>query len=238
MRQIVLDTETTGLEVTADHRVIEIGALELLDRRPSGRVFQHFLNPDREIDSAAAAVHGITLEQLAEKPRFADILPEFIDFIAGAELIIHNAEFDVGFLDAELARAGHQPPSVAALAGVITDTLPLARHLHPGQHNSLDALCQRYDIDLKRRHRHGALLDAELLAAVYLAMTSEQKSLQLGVAAPAAAPVPMPDTRDIPVLPASADEIAAHEALLAAIEKESGGHCVWLHGGNESLTGC
>ncbi len=231
MRQIVLDTETTGLEVTAGHRVIEIGALELIDRRPSGRIFQHYLNPEREIDSAAAAVHGITAEQLAKKPKFADILPELIEFIAGGELIIHNAEFDIGFLDAELERAGYQPSSIAAIAAAVTDTLQLARRLHPGQHNSLDALCQRYEIDLKRRQWHGALLDAELLAAVYLAMTSEQKSLQLDVAAPAVAVRSAPCTGDIPVLAAGADEIAAHEAIIEAIEKESGGRCVWLHGG-------
>jgi DNA polymerase-3 subunit epsilon len=179
MRQIVLDTETTGLEWSQGHRVIEIGCVELVDRRPSGRHFHRYLRPDRKVDAGALAVHGITNEFLAEQPRFPEVAAEFLDFIGGAELLIHNAPFDLGFLDAELARLGEGAPRITGLCSVV-DTLVLARQLHPGQRNSLDALCKRYGVDNSGRDLHGALLDARILADVYLAMTGGQGALVLG----------------------------------------------------------
>ena len=173
MRQVVLDTETTGLEPEKGHRIIEIGAVELIDRRLSRRHFHQYVQPDRDIDDAAMEVHGITLEFLADKPRFADVAAEFLSFIDGAELIIHNAPFDVSFLDNELSRLDPAPGRVLDFASV-TDSLALARHKHPGQKNNLDALCRRYFVDNSQRERHGALLDAEILADVYLAMTGGQ----------------------------------------------------------------
>lgn len=163
MRRIVLDTETTGLEPAEGHRIIELACLELSGRRPTGRHFHRFVNPERAIDLGATQVHGLTAEDLADKPRFADIAEEFLDFVAGAELLIHNAPFDVAFLDAELARIGR--PAVATLC-TVTDTLFMAREMHPGKKNSLDALCERYTVDHSRRTLHGALLDAQLLADV------------------------------------------------------------------------
>ena len=178
MRQIVLDTETTGLEPADGHRIIEIGCVELLDRRLTGNTYHQYLQPDREIDAGAVEVHGITNEVLADKPRFADVAAEFLDFIRGAELVIHNAPFDVGFIDHEFALLA-DPPGPVAQHCMVLDTLVLARHMHPGQRNSLDALCKRYDIDNSQRDLHGALLDAEILADVYLAMTGGQVSLSL-----------------------------------------------------------
>ncbi|BAO43714.1 DNA polymerase III subunit epsilon [Thiolapillus brandeum] len=174
-RQIVLDTETTGLEPSRGHRIIEIGCVELVDRRLTGNDFHQYLQPDREIDAAAVEVHGITNEFLADKPRFEDVVQDFMDYVQGAELIIHNAPFDVGFIDAELERVGgwNRLDSYCR----ITDTLVMARNKHPGQRNSLDALCGRYDIDNSQRQKHGALLDAEILAEVYLAMTGGQSVL-------------------------------------------------------------
>ncbi len=230
MRQIILDTETTGLE-PREHRIIEIGALELIHRRPSGRRFHEYLNPDREIDPGAMEVHGLTNEFLADKPRFADVAEALLAFIGGAELIIHNAPFDVGFLDAELARI--HAPSIAAQCSVL-DTLALARSLHPGQKNNLDALCRRYGVDNSQRSLHGALLDAEILADVYLAMTGGQAALALddhgarpGLAR--AADVRRLDASRPPliVIAANADERAAHTARLAAIAKTAGGQCLW-----------
>ncbi len=178
MRQIVLDTETTGLETSDDHRIIEIGCVELKSRRATGNTFWHYLQPDRLIDRGPLAVHAITNEMLAEKPRFADVAQEFIEYLRGAELIIHNAAFDVGFLDHEFSKLPDPPPPVSEWC-VITDTLAMARQMHPGQRNSLDALCRRYTVDNSGRDLHGALLDAQLLAEVYLAMTGGQQTIEL-----------------------------------------------------------
>src|SRR5690349_11934584 len=182
MRQVVFDTETTGLEHSAGHRVIEIGCVEIVNRRPTGRRFHRYLNPEREIDAGALAVHGIELAQLQNAPRFAEIADELVAFISGAELIIHNAPFDVGFVDAEFARLPGTPRTVASLCRVL-DTLALARSLHPGQRNSLDALCKRYSVDNSKRDLHGALLDAGILVDVYLAMTGGQSALALDTGA-------------------------------------------------------
>lgn len=230
MRQIVLDTETTGLEVGDGHRVIEIGAVELIDRRPSGRHFHRYLNPQRDIEEGALEVHGITLEFLQDKPLFADVAQEFLAFIQGAELVIHNAPFDLGFLDMELSLLGDAPAHITDSSSV-TDTLALARDLHPGQRNSLDALCKRYAIDNSSRALHGALLDAEILADVYLAMTGGQSDLGLSFVAN---PVPAPSTMTVDqgarpafrVVVASGDELAKHAARLDAIA-EKFGRCVW-----------
>jgi DNA polymerase III subunit epsilon len=177
-RQIVLDTETTGLDPAAGHRVIEIGGIEIVNRRPTGRHIHFYLHPDRAIDPEAQRVHGISSEFLADKPRFAEVAEEFLEFVRAAELVIHNAPFDIGFLDHELRRWGGVDSTIRELCDVL-DTLELARLRHPGQRNSLDALCKRYNIDNSRRELHGALLDAEILADVYLAMTREQGSLML-----------------------------------------------------------
>ncbi|MCC7197944.1 MAG: DNA polymerase III subunit epsilon [Gammaproteobacteria bacterium] len=226
MRQIVLDTETTGLEHSQGHRVIEIGCVELLSRRPTGRTFHKYLCPDREVDPGALAVHGITNDFLATQPRFKDVADELLSFIDGAELVIHNATFDVGFLDAELKRLGREA-RVTQLCTVL-DTLALARQMHPGQRNSLDALCKRYSVDNSRRDLHGALLDARILADVYLAMTGGQGDLTLGaepvvqnVTDSAARRASRPPVR-IPVVRATEAELAAHEAILAALDKASG----------------
>ncbi|HSO06039.1 MAG TPA: DNA polymerase III subunit epsilon [Pelomicrobium sp.] len=229
MRQIVLDTETTGLEVGLGHRVIEVAAVEISNRRVTEKRFHRYLNPEREIDSGALDVHGISTEFLRDKPRFAAVADEFIEFITGAELIIHNAPFDVGFLDQELALAGHPP--LAQLCGAVTDTLRMAKELHPGKRNNLDALCERYQVDNARRSLHGALLDAELLAEVYLAMTRGQDSLMIDLAdtaGPAGVAAPLAERLALPVVRAVADELAAHEAQLKAIDKASGGRCLWL----------
>jgi len=237
MRQIVLDTETTGLEPKEGHRIIEIGGVELVDRRLTRNNFHQYLQPDREIDAGAVEVHGITNELLRDKPRFGEIAEDFIRYIAGAELIIHNAAFDVGFLDAELAQWRSDAPRIADLCQV-TDTLGLARTLHPGQRNSLDALCKRYGVDNSHRDLHGALLDAEILADVYLAMTGGQVSLPLGGQgdSPAAGPRRI-EVRRLPpgrpplrVVRATPEEVAAHEDRLKAIHAASGA-CVWLVGG-------
>lgn len=232
MRQIVLDTETTGLDPAQGHRIIEIGCVEMVNRRPTGNRYHQYLQPDREIDAGAAEVHGITAEFLADKPRFGDIAAELLDFIKGAELLIHNAPFDVAFLDAEMERLGGQWCPVAEHCSVL-DTLMLARRLHPGQSCSLDALCKRYGIDNSQRELHGALLDAEILADVYLAMTGGQASLSLDGEGPGAAGERIlkvrrlpADRPALPVIRATADELEAHTARLAAIEKASG-KCVW-----------
>src|SRR5579862_8375553 len=178
MRQIVLDTETTGLEVEQQHRVIEIGCVELVNRRLTGRTYHQYLNPERDIDEGAQQVHGLSRETLTKQPRFGEVHAEFLEFIRDAELIIHNAPFDVAFLNAELARLDGGAPGIAERCKVL-DTLALARQMHPGQRNSLDALCKRYSVDNSRRDYHGALLDARLLAEVYLAMTGGQATLVL-----------------------------------------------------------
>ncbi len=223
MRQIVLDTETTGLEVSDGHRIIEIGCVELVHRRPSGRTWQRYLRPEREVEAGALAVHGITNEFLAAQPRFADVAAEFLEFVAGAELVIHNAPFDVGFLDEELKRAGLEQ-TIAATCRV-QDTLLLARKLHPGQRNSLDALCKRYGVDHSNRDLHGALLDARILVDVYLAMSGGQAAFSLD-AEPAAAGTAEVAARRfrrgaavIPVIRANVEEQAAHQRALESIER-------------------
>jgi DNA polymerase-3 subunit epsilon len=231
MRQIVLDTETTGLEWQQGHRVIEIGCVELVNRRPSGRHFHRYLQPDRKVDEGALAVHGITDEFLAGQPRFADIAAEFIDFVAGAELVIHNAAFDLAFLDAELARLAEPSRRMSGLCGCI-DTLLLARQMHPGQRNSLDALCKRYGVDNSGRDLHGALLDAKILSEVYLAMTGGQGALVLGEAeastvATGARRRPRRAALLVPVIRATDVELELHERALAAVAKASGGRVVF-----------
>lgn len=241
MRQVVLDTETTGLSPSEGHRVIEIGAVELLNRRLTGQHFHHYLQPDRKIDPGAEEVHGISNEFLTDKPRFGDVAAEFLDFIAGAELVIHNASFDVGFLNAELARLeGGDFQRIDAVCTVL-DTLPLARRLHPGQRNTLDALCRRYGVDNSGRSLHGALLDAQILADVYLAMTGGQVTLLLGDSADESAarndagPVRVrADRPPLSVIAPSQDELAAHAARLLAIDKASGGRCLWRAGTHDS----
>ena len=230
MRQIVLDTETTGLEPEEGHRIIEIGCLEMIERRQTGRSFHVYVNPERDVEDGALAVHGITNEFLSDKPRFADLADDFIEFIRDAELIIHNAAFDVGFLDAELARLD-APTRVGDHAKVL-DTLMLARELHPGQRVSLDALCKRYEVDNSGRDLHGALLDAELLAEVYLAMTGGQVDLALDLSGDSDGSdagnetVIDVDVSRLVVRRADETELAAHRARLEAI-RESAGHCLW-----------
>jgi DNA polymerase-3 subunit epsilon len=232
MRQIVLDTETTGLEVQRGHRLIEVGCVELAERRPTGRTFHVYLNPDRAIDEGARAVTGISDEFLLDKPRFGDIVAEFIDFIDNAEIIAHNAEFDVGFIDAELGLAGAGFGRLADHARVL-DTLALAREKFPGQRNSLDALCRRLGVDNSHREWHGALLDAQLLAEVYLAMTAGQGLLGFGdEAAEQVARIAVSEVRITVrprVLRAFAIELTAHAARLDAIDLASKGACVWKH---------
>lgn len=233
MRQIVLDTETTGLEPELGHRVIEIGCIELVNRRATGRTFHRYLNPEREIDDAALAVHGISRTDLDGQPRFAQIHEELLAFLADAELVIHNADFDVAFLDAELARMPGEVRRVAAICQVL-DTLALAREMHPGQRNSLDALCKRYEVDNSHRELHGALLDARILADVYLAMTGGQGALALAEAGPTRTADAAGSARALVrtglallVVPALDEELRAHESMLTLIAKLSGGRCLW-----------
>ena len=228
MRQIVLDTETTGLDTRLGNRIIEIGALELIDRRLTGRDYHVYINPQRDIEPGALEVHGISEEFLRDKPLFAEVVEDFLAFIDGAELLIHNAPFDIGFLDNELTIIGHQLSSVTDVVTVL-DTLELAKDLHPGQRNSLDALCRRYDIDNSHRTLHGALLDSEILADVYLAMTGGQIDLGLSLEKrspvlaaedlDAALPVERPVTL---ILRATEEELQAHEKRLDDITSESG----------------
>jgi DNA polymerase-3 subunit epsilon len=234
MRQVVLDTETTGLEVGKGHRVIEIGCVELLERRPSGRTFHVFLNPQRAVDEGARAVHGITDEFLRDKPRFAEVAAEFLAFVEGAEIIAHNAEFDVGFLNAELALAGAGFRPLREY-GMVLDTLQLARERYPGQQNSLNALCKRLGIDNRHRELHGALVDAHLLADVYLAMTAGQGDLGLAVELPQVAhsvlAVDFLARAALRVVRADAAELEAHARRLQTVDKASHGRCVWLRAG-------
>jgi DNA polymerase-3 subunit epsilon len=233
MRQIVLDTETTGLEPAEGHRIIEIGCVELIDRRLTGNNFHQYLQPDREIDAGAIEVHGITNELLNDKPHFADVVDDFAAYISGAELVIHNAPFDVGFINHELKLCGWER-RVADLCQVL-DTLTLARKMHPGQKNNLDALSRRYEIDNTHRDLHGALLDAEILADVYLAMTGGQVALSLGGghddssqgAETAQIRRLSADRPPLRVIRASAEEVADHQARLAAIASAAGGSSVW-----------
>jgi len=248
MRQVVLDTETTGLSTKHGHRIIEIGCLELVNRRLTGREFHRFLNPDRDVDEGAERVHGISRADLESEPRFPEVVDDFLAFISGAELIIHNATFDVGFIEHELKLMQHAQPKIKDHATVL-DTLTLARAKHPGQRNSLDALCKRYEVDASKRDVHGALIDSELLAKVYLAMTGgqtamlldedvlghhadpagggkqQQRSLARGSEADEGTPLQGAPTVDLRVTKATVIETAAHDAMLERI-RESGA-CVW-----------
>jgi len=228
-RQIVLDTETTGLSASDGHRIIEIGCVEMENRRLTGRTLHHYVNPERDIDEGAMQVHGLTREMLADKPLFDQIADEFIEFVSGAEILIHNAAFDVGFLDAEFKRLRRDP--LSKYCGEIIDTLAMARELHPGRRNSLDVLCDRYGISNAHRKLHGALLDSELLADVYLAMTRGQDSLEIvSTASSQAAQVSLSGDwppKNLRVLSASEKELSAHEAQLKSIEKERGEPALW-----------
>ncbi|MEM9601908.1 MAG: DNA polymerase III subunit epsilon [Pseudomonadota bacterium] len=227
MRQIVLDTETTGIDPGLGHRVIEIGGVEVVNRRLTGRHFHAYLKPDREVDAGALAVHGITDAFLADKPRFDAVVDAFLAFVDGAELVIHNAPFDVGFLNAELARLDR--PDISAHCTVL-DTLALARRMYPGQRNSLDALCKRLDVDNSGRELHGALLDSEILADVYLLMTGGQTALDLAseVAGTHGAVQVRVETAGLNAIPRASDvERTAHAAYLEMIERESGGPARW-----------
>lgn len=232
MRQIVLDTETTGLEPAQGHRIIEIGCVELINRRMTGNRYHQYLQPDREIDAAAVEIHGITDEFLADKRRFGEVAADFLDFIRGAELIIHNAPFDVGFINHELNLLGQGHGTLGDYCTVL-DTLEHARRLHPGQRNNLDALCKRYGIDNSQRELHGALLDAEILADVYLVMTGGQVSLSLegkreaGTAGMAIPTRLSADRPRLPVIRAGLAEAEAHRRYLEAMANKNGGVCVW-----------
>ncbi|MEW6514894.1 MAG: DNA polymerase III subunit epsilon [Pseudomonadota bacterium] len=227
MRQVMLDTETTGLEWRAGDRVIEIGCVELLNRKLTGKHFHRYLNPERAIAAGAQAVHGLTDEFLADKPKFAEIADELLEFLNGAEVIIHNAPFDVGFLDYELGLIDREPLKTAC--DTITDTLRMARDLRPGKKNSLDALCSEFGVDNSGRQLHGALLDAELLAEVYLAMTRGQESLMMDLDSGAAEAIAFirGEHPPIRVVAASEAELAEHERVLAEIDKESKGKTLW-----------
>lgn len=236
MRQIVLDTETTGLDPQEGHRLIEIGCVELKDRRPTGNNFHQYIQPDREVDAGAVEVHGITNEMLADKPRFGEIAEDFLRYVTGSDLIIHNADFDTGFLDYELRLWRGEGPGIRELCEV-TDTLGLARRLHPGQRNSLDALCKRYGIDNSHRALHGALLDAEILADLYLAMTGGQVALSLGGESPAqggriGAGLHRgrldPNRPRLRVVRADARALALHAHRLDSIAAANRGLCLWL----------
>jgi DNA polymerase-3 subunit epsilon len=226
MRQIVLDTETTGLDHRTGDRVIEIGCVEMLGRKLTGQRFHVYLNPERPVDPGAVAVHGLSDEFLADKPKFASVVQDFVDFVRDGQLVIHNAAFDVGFLNNELALLGRE--KLDQICSGVTDTLRMARDLRPGRKNSLDALCNEFGIDNSGREYHGALLDAELLAEVYLAMTRGQNSLEMEFDAPVV------NTRSkqvqrvpLVVLAATDDELTEHERVLAEIAKESKGKCLW-----------
>lgn len=225
-RQIVLDTETTGLDPKLGHRIIEVAGVELFNRRLTGRYFHRYLNPERDIDAGAEAVHGLSRDFLQDKPRFADIAGELLDFLGDAELVIHNAPFDVGFLNYELSLLDG-PPITDGHA--VLDTLKLARELNPGQKNNLDALCRRYEVDNTSRTVHGALLDAELLAAVYLAMTRGQDVLiEAHALSNAQHEAELPIGVVLRVLPADETERKSHEMTLQVIDRESRGSCLWL----------
>jgi DNA polymerase-3 subunit epsilon len=239
IRQIILDTETTGLEPSQGHRIIEIGAVEMINRRLTGNRFHQYLNPDREIDPGAIEVHGITNEMLSDKPRFTDIAGDLLAFLADAELVIHNAPFDTGFINHELGLMGSTAPVTAIeQMATVLDTLRLARQLHPGQKNDLDSLCKRYSVDNSNRTLHGALLDAEILADVYLAMTGGQTALfqessektsssTLQTSGQRAIRRLDADRSPLAIVRASAEELAEHDRILAEIDKKSGGQCLW-----------
>lgn len=238
MRQVVLDTETTGLDTSEGHRIIEIGAIEIVNRQVTDRFYHQYLNPERDIDAGAEAVHGISLESLQDKPKFTEVCEEFIEFIRDAELIIHNAEFDIGFLNHELKCVEHELSDLREICKV-TDTLKDARKLHPGQRNSLDALCKRYEIDNSHRELHGALLDAQILADVYLAMTGGQVSL--GLAANTESNKQAKQTNkhsqkihDLKVQQASQEELAEHEKMLLHISQNNDSQTTLWQSINES----
>lgn len=232
-RQIILDTETTGLEPQQGHRIIEVGCVELINRKLTGRHFHHYINPQRDIDEGAQAVHGISAEFLADKPVFSQLAEAFLDFIKGAELIIHNAPFDVGFINHEFNLLDKGLGKVEDYCAVI-DTLAMARHRHPGQKNNLDALCKRYEIDNSHRELHGALLDAQILADVYLAMTGGQITLSLGGddrnadGSHSEAIIRVQRAKPGLIIKASDAELDEHQKKLAQIDKASGGNCLWL----------
>ena len=232
MRQVVLDTETTGLEPEAGHRIIEIGCVEVVNRRATNNRFHRYLNPGRAVEAGAIQVHGIDDDFLATQPRFAEVAHEFLEFVKGAELVIHNADFDVEFINHELRRIDGVPHQIRDCCGVL-DTLALARRMHPGQRNTLDALAKRYGVDNSKRDLHGALLDAQILTDIYLAMTGGQVSLSLDTGEEVVALGPRLDEKidrtglALPVLLASADELAAHDALLVTIEKRCGRKLDW-----------
>jgi DNA polymerase-3 subunit epsilon len=232
MRQIIVDTETTGLEPEQGHRIIEIGCVEMVNRRPTGKTFHRYLRPDREVDPGALQVHGITNEFLRDQPRFEEVADELIAFIAEAELVIHNAPFDVAFLNAELKRLPGPAREIGDMCKVL-DTLALARQKHPGQRNSLDALCKRYSVDNSNREFHGALLDARILLDVYLAMTGGQGALTLGDTAVGTANATVEVARavrprgELKVIAASQLELDLHERALLAVDKSSGGKTLW-----------
>jgi DNA polymerase-3 subunit epsilon len=230
MRQIILDTETTGLDPALGHRIIEIAGVEIVNRRLTGKQFHRYVNPERDSEEAALQIHGLTREFLSDKPKFKEIAGELLEFLAGGELVIHNAAFDVAFLDHELRLLDFKP--ICTHCSSLVDTLRLARDLHPGKRNGLDALCSRYQIDNSARTLHGALLDAQLLAEVYLSMTrgqeslivEEEQSLEITIS-------PMQLSRSgisLTILSASPDELTAHSAELAELDKASGGACVWM----------
>lgn len=229
LRQVVLDTETTGLTVEDGHRIIEVGCIEIVNRRISGRTLHFYLNPERDIDEGALAVHGLSRERLRDEPKFAEVADRFLDFVAGAEILIHNASFDVGFLDAELARI--RRPAFSNHVVSVIDTLAMGRRLHPGKRNSLDSLCDRYGISNAHRKLHGALLDAELLADVYLAMTRGQDSLDMsdesmsGHSDGDGGPTQLP--AHLRIVRADADALASHQAYLAAIAKDAKAGAIW-----------
>lgn len=229
MRQIVLDTETTGLNPRSGDRIIEIGCVELIDRRLTGNNFHQYINPERDSEEGALAVHGLTTEFLRDKPKFAEIVDEFRDYINGADVIIHNAPFDVGFLDAELKRV--DMPNFKGHVGEILDTLMQAKEMHPGKRNSLDALCDRYGVSNAHRALHGALLDAELLAEVYLAMTRGQNSLTMDLGGPESGSdgqmLEVVAIAELVLQLASADELAEHEVVMKSLDKEVRGQCLW-----------
>ena len=229
-RQVILDTETTGLDPKQGHRIIEIACIEMVSRRVSRNTFYKRINPEREIDEGATQVHGITLEDLAHEPKFVDIADDFLDYVRDAELIIHNAPFDIGFINAELKRIGK--PAINEIC-TVTDTLAMARELHPGRKNSLDALCERYAIDNSARTFHGALLDTELLAEVYVAMTRGQDSLAIGLDAGNATSVSgvmvaLARPANLKVVRANAEELRQHAEHVERIGKASGGKAVWM----------
>jgi DNA polymerase-3 subunit epsilon len=229
MRQIILDTETTGLEAELGHRVIEVAGVELVNRRFTGNNFHRYFNPGRDSDPGALNVHGLTTEFLSDKPKFRDVAAEFLDYVNGAELVIHNSTFDVAFLTREVSLADLKP--LTSYCGSVVDTLRLARDLHPGKRNNLDALCERYQIDNSARTLHGAQLDARLLAEVYLCMTRGQESLVMEDAAPVAAVVTTVeiaiDKLDLVVVKAAKEELSEHVRLLEEIDRASRGACLW-----------